>query len=85
VWTAKRRGACAVTDDDPVPGDALAGSWDLTLLSARHILFPTATKRKDPAAVSLVRRAGKARLKKITTERRSGVARIAAMAGRAKK
>jgi hypothetical protein len=37
----------------PEPGDALAGSWGLTLLSARHIFFPTATKRKDPADVSL--------------------------------
>lgn len=37
-------------------------------------------KRKDPAAVSLGRRGGKARLKKMTSEERAAVARAAAAA-----
>lgn len=44
-----------------------------------------ATKRKDPAAVSLGRRGGKARLKKMTAEQRSEVARKGAAARWAKK
>jgi hypothetical protein len=39
-----------------------------------------ATKRKDPAAVSLGRRGGKARVRNMTPEARSESARIAAMA-----
>jgi hypothetical protein len=37
-------------------------------------------KRKNPAAVALGRRGGKARLKKLTAEKRSEVARTAALA-----
>jgi hypothetical protein len=48
----------------PVFLTTVGGSWGLTLLFAQHILFPTATKRKDSAVVSLVRRGGKTRLKK---------------------
>jgi hypothetical protein len=39
-----------------------------------------APKRKDPAAVSLGRRGGKARVRNMSPEERSEAARIAAMA-----
>jgi hypothetical protein len=40
-----------------------------------------ARKRKDPAAVSLGRRGGKARAKNLTAEERSAIARKAGLAG----
>lgn len=42
-------------------------------------------KRKNPAAVALGKRGGKARLKKLTAEKRSEVARKAAAARWAKR
>jgi hypothetical protein len=40
---------------------------------------PVATKRKNPAAVALSRRAAKARMQKLSSERRSEIARQAAL------
>ena len=40
-----------------------------------------ATKRKDPAAVALGRKGGKARKKKLSPEQRSEIARKAGLAG----
>jgi hypothetical protein len=45
----------------------------------------TKAKRKDPAAVSLGRRGGKARLKTMTKEQRSELARNAVLARWARK
>ena len=54
------------------------------LTITKRIVFIIVVKRKNPAAVALGRRGGKARLKKMTAEERSRIARLAVQARWAK-
>ncbi len=63
-------------------GPGVESEYPLTF--TKRIVFIIVVKRKNPAAVALGRRGGKARLKKMTAEERSRIARLAAQARWAK-
>ncbi len=60
------------------------GENKFPLTTTKRIVFIMVVKRKNPAAVALGRRGGKARLKKMTAEERSRIARLAVQARWAK-
>lgn len=81
IWKAPSRRMGSFRGD---PGGRKPNSRDCAIRLALHLngkRKTMANKRKNPAAVSLGRRGGKARLTKLTPERRSEIARKAA-AGR---